>query len=118
MARHRASKADIRAWIEAFAEYDLSRTCDEIRPGYVFNETCRGTVPQALTACLESRDFDDAVRLAVSLGGDTDTLTCIAASVAEPLYGGVPAAIAKKALSYVDAPIRQVVVRFRERFVR
>lgn len=116
MARRGASKAEIKAWIEGPAGYDLSRTCDEIRPTYAFNETCQRTVPEALTACLESSDFEDAVRLAVSLGGDSDTLTCIAASVAEALYGGVPDSIASEALSRLDEPMRTVVRKFRGTF--
>jgi ADP-ribosylglycohydrolase len=116
MARHGAAKGTIKSWVEAHAGYDLSRTCDEIRPTYEFNETCQGTVPEALTAALESADFEDAVRTAVSLGGDSDTLTCIAGSVAEALHGGVPDAIAREALSYLDDPMRHVVTRFRTMF--
>ena len=68
-------------------DYDLSRTCDEIRPGYHHIESCQETVPEALTAFMEGTDFEDVVRTAVSLGGDCDTLTCIAASIAEAFYG-------------------------------
>lgn len=118
MARHRASKAEIRGWVERHAGYDLSRTCDDIRPTYRFNETCQRTVPEALTAFLESTDFEDALRLAVSLGGDTDTLTCITGSVAEAFNGGVPEAIKSEALSRLDPPMLEVVRRFRERYVR
>ena len=116
MARHRASKADLRAWIVKHSGYDLTRTCDQIRPGYKFNETCQETVPEALTAFLESTDFEDAIRLAISLGGDSDTLACITGSVAEAFYGGVPPAIEREALARLDAPLREVVQRFRSRF--
>ena len=67
--------------------YDLSRTCDEIRPTYHHVEICQETVPQAITAFLESRDFEDALRTAVSLGGDSDTLAAITGSIAEAFYG-------------------------------
>ena len=67
--------------------YDLSRSCDEIRPTYSHVESCQETVPEALAAFLEGEDFEDVVRTAVSLGGDCDTLTCIAASIAEAFYG-------------------------------
>ena len=67
--------------------YDLSRTCDEIRPGYFHVETCQETVPEAITAFLEGDSFEDVIRTAVSLGGDCDTLTCIAGSIAEGYYG-------------------------------
>lgn len=67
--------------------YDLSRTCDEIRPDYHHVETCQQTVPEAFTAFLEDTDFEDVIRTAVSLGGDCDTLTCIAGSMTEAMYG-------------------------------
>ncbi len=67
--------------------YDLSRTCDEIRPGYHHVESCQETVPEAITAFLEGEDFEDVIRTAVSLGGDCDTLTCIAGAMAETFYG-------------------------------
>ena len=116
LARHGTSKADLRAWIAKHSGYDLSRSCDEIRPGYEFNETCQRTVPEALTAFLESTDFEDAIRLAVSLGGDSDTLACITGSVAEAFYGGVPKEIEREALSRLDAPLRDVTALFRSRF--
>ena len=68
-------------------EYDLSKTVDEIRPEYGFNETCQETVPQAITCALEATDFEDAIRNAVSLGGDSDTLACIAGAIAEARFG-------------------------------
>ena len=67
--------------------YDLSRTCDEIRPHYHHVESCQETVPEAITAFLEGTDFEDVIRTAVSLGGDCDTLTCIAGGIAEAFYG-------------------------------
>ena len=118
LARHRTSKTDLRAWIERTAGYDLSRTCDEIRPDYQFNETCQRTVPEALTAFLESTDFEDAIRNAISLGGDSDTLTCITGSIAEAFYGGVPDVIAQETLARLDEPLRETVLRFRARFQR
>jgi ADP-ribosylglycohydrolase len=79
--------ADIRQTIAAEYGYDLSRTVDDIRPGYSFNETCQGTVPQAVTCALESECFEDAIRNAISLGGDSDTLAAIAGPIAEALHG-------------------------------
>ncbi|RPH41450.1 MAG: ADP-ribosylglycohydrolase family protein [Planctomycetota bacterium] len=116
MGRHGASKADIKAWVLKHAGYDLSRTCDQIRPTYEFNETCQRTVPEALTAFLESTDFEDAIRLAISLGGDSDTLACITGGVAEAYYRGVPATIEREALSRLDEPLREMVTRFRARY--
>ena len=77
----------IRETVARVYGYDLSRSVDDIRPGYSFDETCQGTVPEALTCALESENFEDAVRNAVSLGGDSDTLAAIAGSVAEALHG-------------------------------
>ncbi len=86
LARTGAGKDEIRTYaIEK--GYDLSRTCDEIRPGYHHVESCQKTVPEAVTAFLEGTDFEDVIRTAVSLGGDCDTLTCIAGSIAEAFYG-------------------------------
>ena len=79
--------AQIRRTVEHAYGYDLSRTMDEIRPGYSFDETCQRTVPEALTCALESVSFEDAVRNAISLGGDSDTLAAIAGPIAEALHG-------------------------------
>lgn len=87
MARNGASKDEIKEYIIREFDYDLSRTCDEIRPGYHHVESCQETVPEAITAFLEGNDFEDVIRTAVSLGGDCDTLTCIASSIAEAFYG-------------------------------
>ena len=97
-------KIQIREHIESEYGYDLSRSLDEIRPTYRFNEICQDTVPQAITAFLESKDFEDAIRNAISLGGDSDTLAAITGSIAEAAYG-VPDWITDKALSYLDAPM-------------
>ena len=90
LARNGSSKEEIKAYIIQEFGYDLSRTCDEIRPAYYHVESCQKTVPEAITAFLEGKDFEDVIRTAVSLGGDCDTLTCIAGSIAEAYYG-VPA---------------------------
>ena len=87
MARTGCRKEEIREYIIREFGYDLSRTCDEIRPGYHHVESCQKTVPEAITAFLEGRAFEDVIRTAVSLGGDCDTLACIAGSMAEAMYG-------------------------------
>ena len=87
LARNGASKSEIKDYIIKEFGYDLSRTCDEIRPTYHHVESCQETVPEAITAFLEGEDFEDVVRTAVSLGGDCDTITCMAASIAEAYYG-------------------------------
>jgi ADP-ribosylglycohydrolase len=93
--------------------YDLNRTLDKIRPTYRFNESCQETVPEAIIAFLESTDFEDAIRNAISLGGDSDTLAAITGSIAEAAYG-IPKDIADKALVYLDAPLREVYERWCE----
>lgn len=87
LARTGHSKAEIKAYIVEHFGYNLSRTCDEIRPNYRHVESCQETVPEAITAFLEGRSFEDVIRTAVSLGGDCDTLSCIAGSIAEGFYG-------------------------------
>ena len=87
LARNGASKNEIKEYITSKFGYDLSRTCDEIRPTYHHVESCQATVPEAITAFLEGNSFEDVIRTAVSLGGDSDTLTCIAGGIAEAYYG-------------------------------
>lgn len=90
MARTGKSKEEIKQYIEAKYGYNLSRTCDQIRPSYSYDVSCQGTVPPAIIAFLESTDFESCLRLAVSLGGDCDTLTCISAGIAEAFYKSIP----------------------------
>lgn len=112
IARQGGSKQDIRQLVEDRFGYDLSRTVDQIRPAYQFDESCQGTVPEALICLLEASDFEDAIRNAISIGGDSDTLACIAGSVAEPLFGGVPEPIAKAVLAKLDPHLSGVTTRF------
>ena len=107
-------KRRIKDYIEKTYGYNLSQTLDEIRPNYRFNETCQETVPQAIIAFLESRDFEDAIRNAISLGGDSDTLAAITGSIAEAAYG-IPDWIKDKAFSYLDDPLKDVVIRWENR---
>ena len=90
LAREGYSKDAIRDYVEENFEYDLHRTLDEIRPDYDFDETCQGSVPEAIIAFLESNDYEDAVRKAVSLGGDSDTQACIAGGIAQAFYKKIP----------------------------
>ena len=101
MARNGSSKEEIKEYIEKEFHYNLDRTLDEIRPGYHMDETCQRTVPEAIIAFLESKDFEDAVRNAVSLGGDTDTLGAITGSIAEAFYG-IPAVLIAECKSRID----------------
>ena len=101
MARNGSSKKEIKEYIEREFHYNLDRTLDEIRPGYHMDETCQRTVPEAIIAFLESKDFEDAIRNAVSLGGDTDTLGAITGSIAEAFYG-IPAVLIAECRSRID----------------
>ena len=117
LARTGSSKEDIRDFTETIFDYDLSRSCDQIRPGYHHVETCQETVPEAITAFLEGESFEDVIRTAVSLGGDCDTLTCIAGSIAEGFYG-VPEALRREARSRLTPDLLEILERFDRRLAR
>ena len=111
LARNGSSKEDIKKYIISEFGYDLSRTCDEIRPGYHHVETCQQTVPEAITAFMEGTDFEDVIRTAVSLGGDCDTLTCIAGGMAEAFYG-IPAEMVNECRKRLPEDMLAVIDRF------
>ena len=115
-ARRRQAKDQIRCTLESQFGYDLHLRLDQIRPTYGFDETCQGTVPQALAAFFESTSYEDAIRNAISLGGDADTLACITGGIAEAYYGGVPQDLAARAMAMLDQRLVAIVDRFRERF--
>jgi ADP-ribosylglycohydrolase len=115
IARNGADRTQIREYIEDSFGYDLSETLDGIRPWYDFDVSCQGSVPYAIVAFLESTDYEDAVRNAVSLGGDSDTQACIAGSIAEAYYGGVPNEIADDTLKRLDDRLKAVWVAFENR---
>ena len=117
LARNGASRDDIKKVIVDKFDYDLSFTLDEIRPVYSFDVSCQGTVPQAIVSFLESENYEDAVRNAISLGGDSDTLACITGSIAEAYYGEVPQHISRKALAILDDRLTSVLNRFYEKFI-
>lgn len=111
MARNGCSKEEIRDFITDEIGYDLSRTCDEIRPDYYHVESCQQTVPEAITAFLEGTDFEDVIRTAVSLGGDCDTLTCIAGSIAEAFYG-VPDYLKEECVNRLPEDMAELLLNF------
>ena len=111
LARTGRSKEEIRDYIVQEFGYDLSRTCDQIRPSYYHNESCQKTVPEVITAFLEGTDFEDVIRTAVSLGGDCDTLTCIAGSIAEAFYG-VPAILKAECKRRLPEDMAYILGRF------
>ncbi len=112
LARTQHSKEYIRDYIESEFDYVLNRTCDEIRPEYYHAETCMETVPEAITAFLEGTDFEDVIRTAVSLGGDCDTLTAIAGSIAE-VYYGVPERLKAECYKRLPKDLLDALLKFK-----
>ena len=113
LARTGHDKEEIRAYITGEFGYDLTRTCDQIRPDYRHVESCQETVPEAITAFLEGEDFEDVIRTAVSLGGDCDTLTCIAGGMAEAFYG-VPEELITECKKRLPKDMLEIAERFRK----
>jgi ADP-ribosylglycohydrolase len=116
LARSGETKSTIQEYIGNTFHYDLSQHVDQIRPGYTFTESSQGTVPQALRAFIDSADFEDAMRTAVSLGGDTDTLACITGGVAQAFYRGVPESIQQQVYAILDDRLGQITRRFMQRY--
>ena len=116
LARTGHGREDIRQRLVNDFGYDLSRHVVDIRPDYTFNESCQETVPEAIIAFLDSISYEDAIRNAISLGGDADTLACITGGIAEAFYGGVPRDIEDWAMGKLDERLRRVVLEFRTRF--
>lgn len=115
LARTGHDKADIKTFIEQHFSYDLSTPLEAIRPGYSFDVSCQGSVPPAIRAFLEARDWEDAVRNAVSLGGDSDTIACITGGIAQAFFG-LPAAVERETLARLDPPLAELARRFAARF--
>ena len=108
MARNGKSKEEIRNYISTKYGYNLNRTCEEIRPVYDWDSSCQGTVPEAMVAFLDSTDFESSIRLAVSLGGDSDTLACITGGIAEAFYKNIPDSIALKIWELIPEDFRAI----------
>lgn len=115
-ARTGAAREEIRTETAMLFGYDLDRTVDEIRPGYSFDESCQGTVPEAILCFLESEDWEHAVRLAVSMGGDADMMACITGGIAHAFYGAVPRDVARKVEERLPEEFLEIVGRFERRF--
>jgi ADP-ribosylglycohydrolase len=117
LARSGSDKTAIRGYIEKTFGYNLHRPLDAIRAVYTFDVSCQGSVPEAITAFLESTGFEDAVRQAISLGGDSDTIACITGSIAEAFYGGVPEEIWRPVWEMLDPRLCLVIHEFLKRYL-
>ena len=115
LARTGSTREDIASYITETFGYRLDKPIDEIRKHYKFDVTCPGSVPQAIRAFLESGGYEDAIRKAISIGGDSDTIACITGGIAEAFYKGVPQEIVKFAMERLDNALGQVIVEFQQR---
>lgn len=116
LARKTHEKEAIKSEIQSTFGYDLSRTLEEIRPSYFFDVSCQGTVPEAIICFLESSSWEDAVRNAISLGGDSDTLGCITGAIAEAYYGEVPEEIRLRVKEILTPELQDILQMFYARF--
>ncbi len=116
LARKGEDKESIRRSVGERFGYDLSQTVDEIRPGYSFDVTCQGSVPEAIVAFLDSNSYEDALRHAVSLGGDSDTQACIAGAVAEAYYKDIPTEFLRQIRTHLTEDLWDTTVRFYHRY--
>ena len=105
----------VREEIEKTFGYDLGFTCDEIRPSYTWGGTCQDSVPQAIVSFLDGQDFEDCIRNAISIGGDSDTIGCITGSIAEAFFG-IPDALREQALTYLPEGFKGVITEFENKY--
>ncbi len=116
LSRQGKSKQEIRSYIEKTFHYDLGMSIDEMRPFYTFDVSCQGSVPQAIRAFLESDNYEQAVRKAVSIGGDSDTIACIAGGIAHAFYREIPPHIIEKVFEILDDRLRSITEQFMEQY--
>ena len=116
LARTGKSKSDIAQFITSRFQYSLDQPLNSIRKNYQFDASCQGSVPQAITAFLESDDFEDAVRKAISIGGDSDTIACIAGAIAHAFYREIPDRVVDEVYRILDSPLRQITTLFTNKY--
>ena len=116
LAKTGHSKQSIQSFIELNFGYSFNNDIKSLQKTYQFDVSCQGSVPQAILAFLESENFEDAIRKAVSIGGDSDTIACIAGGIAQAFYKKVPDPIFDKVYDYLDSPLRQIVTLFNNRY--
>ena len=116
LARTGKSKEEIKLFIENAFDYDLNRTIAEIKPIYKFYATCQGSVPEAIICFLESTDYESCIRLAIWLGGDCDTTSCMAGGIAQAFYGDISENIAANAYKLLDSRLLEIVIQFNNKY--
>jgi ADP-ribosylglycohydrolase len=115
MARKGKGKNQIRERISKQFDYDLNRTVDEIRPNYAFQVSCQESVPESIICFLDADSYEDTIRNAISLGGDADTMACIAGGIAEAYYGEIPQEILKEVYKRLPKEFLEIVLSFRDK---
>ncbi|MCB9317285.1 MAG: ADP-ribosylglycohydrolase family protein [Lewinellaceae bacterium] len=118
LARTGKSKNDIKEQIEKMFHYDLSRNLDSIREHYVFDVSCRGSVPESILVFLESTDFEDAIRTAISIGGDSDTIACMAGGIAQAYYREIPRNMIDQAYAKLPLKFIQIIELFNSKYLQ
>ena len=116
LARKGKSKKEIKKYIEERFGYDLNRTIDEIRPNYEFDVSCQGSVPESIIAFLESENFEDAIRTAISIGGDSDTIASMTGAISEAYYKTIPKELIEKMNEYLPKDFRKIIHEFKKKY--
>lgn len=117
LAKNGCSKEDIKSFVEINFNYNLNRKIEDIRPNYRFDVSCQGSVPESIIAFLESSDFESSLRLAISIGGDSDTISCMAGSIAEAFYGNVPIKIQNFVIGKLTNDLLKIINDFSTKFI-
>ncbi|MDD3519781.1 MAG: ADP-ribosylglycohydrolase family protein [Actinomycetota bacterium] len=118
LARQGKDKDEIKDYIENEFEYDLEESIESIKKWYSFDVSCQGSVPQAIRAFYESEDFEDAIRKAISIGGDSDTIACITGGIAEAFYKVIPENIKIAVFNTLDEDMKKMTFKFYQHFIR
>ena len=116
MARNGSSKNEIKQYVTQNFKYDLTRSIEDIRANYHFDETCQGSVPEAIIAFLESQNFENAIRLAVSIGGDSDTIASITGAISEAFYKDIPKEIKENVIKLLPDDLLSVLIAFSKQY--
>ncbi len=116
LARNKKSKQEIKEYIELNFGYNLNRTINEIRPNYAFDVSCQGSVPEAITAFIESESFEDAIRIAVSIGGDSDTIACMTGAISQAYYKTIPEEMVLRANEILPKQFKIIIEEFNKKY--